>query len=196
MLFLNDHITIYTPQEIENLMQQLPEWRRKRIQEYKHVGRRAECTLGYLQLQLGLKKLHPDFNSTEEFAYNSHGKPYFRSAPQLHFNISHCKMAVGCIIEAFPCGLDIEHFRQAKETLVRHTMNEAEAEAIFLAEEPDIAFTRLWTQKEAILKLKGTGITGNLQHILSKENLKGIELQSMVLPEKGYAYSWAIQKDI
>ena len=46
-------------------------------------------------------------------------------------------------------------------------------------------FTRLWTQKEAVLKQAGTGIRTDMKTVLT-----GVEhVQTVVCEEKGYVYS-------
>ena len=50
-------------------------------------------------------------------------------------------------------------------------------------------FTAIWTRKEAVLKLRGTGIEGDLQHVLS-----GTEsIFTRIFPRKSYAFSIAQQ---
>lgn len=192
ILCLNDHIADLSEEQTERLINSLPEWRREQALRYKHLQGRKECAIGYVELLRGLRERF-DINEMPAFAYKEHGKPYLKEHPDIHFSISHCKEAVGCFVSNRPCGLDIERIRAAKPDLVRHTMSPEEAEGIFSNPFPDVAFTRIWTQKEAVLKLKGTGIVDDLHSVLKPDKLQGIELQTIENPYMGYVYTIAIQ---
>jgi len=192
MLCINDHIADLGEEQTEKLINSLPEWRREQALRYKHLQGRRECAAGYIELLRGLR-LRFGIEGMPTFTFNEHGKPFLKEHPDVHFSISHCKEAVGCYVSDRPCGLDIEHIRKAKEDLVRHTMSPQEADEIFASPFPDIVFTRLWTQKEAVLKLAGTGIVDDLHGVLAPERLQGIELQTVENPYKGYIYTTAIQ---
>lgn len=192
MLCINDHIADLGEEQTEKLINSLPEWRREQALRYKHLQGRRECAAGYIELLRGLR-LRFGIEGMPTFTFNEHGKPFLKEHPDVHFSISHCKEAVGCYVSDRPCGLDIEHIRKAKEDLVRHTMSLQETESIFSSRFPDIVFTRLWTQKEAVLKLAGTGIVDDLHGVLAPERLQGIELQTVENPYKGYIYTIAIQ---
>ena len=86
--------------------------------------------------------------------------------PDIHFNLSHCREAVACVVSRWPVGIDVESVSRYKEALVNYTMNDYEQAQIAAAERPDAAFTRLWTMKEARMKLTGEGITNNLKTVL------------------------------
>ena len=192
MLCINDHVAELDAEKTERLVALLPEWRREVALRYKHLQGRRECAVAYIELLRGLR-LRFGIKEMPSFDYNEHGKPFLTGHPDVHFSISHCKEAVGCLVSDRPCGLDIEHIRTAKDGLVRHTMSPREADAIFADAFPDIAFTRLWTQKEAVLKLKGTGIVDDLHSVLEPEKLQGLELHTVENPWRGYVYSVAIQ---
>ena len=192
ILCLNDHIADLSEEQTERLINSLPEWRREQALRYKQLQGRKECAIGYVELLRGLRERF-DINEMPAFAYKEHGKPYLKEHPDIHFSISHCKEAVGCFVSNRPCGLDIERIRTAKPDLVRHTMSPEEAESIFSNAFPDVAFTRIWTQKEAVLKLKGTGIVDDLHSVLKPDKLQGIELQTIENPYMGYVYTIAIQ---
>lgn len=192
ILCLNDHIADLSEEQTERLINSLPEWRREQALRYKQLQGRKECAIGYVELLRGLRERF-DINEMPAFAYNEHGKPYLKEHPDIHFSISHCKEAVGCFVSNRPCGLDIERIRTAKPDLVRHTMSPEEAEGIFSNPFPDVAFTRIWTQKEAVLKLKGTGLVDDLYSVLKPDKLQGIELQTIENPYMGYVYTIAIQ---
>lgn len=188
---INDHIEELNEAQTDKLIAMLPEWRRETALRFKHLQGRRECAVGYIELLRGLR-LCFGIEDTPAFAYNEHDKPFLKEHPNIYFSISHCKEAVGCLISEHPCGLDIEHIRKAKTDLVRYTMSHDESEIIFSSPCPNIAFTRLWTQKEAVLKLLGTGITDDLHHVLEPERLQGIKLQTTENPYRGYIYTIAI----
>jgi 4'-phosphopantetheinyl transferase len=66
-----------------------------------------------------------------------------------------------------PIGIDIEAIRPFNEGLMRKTMNSEEQTYILSSLNPEIEFIRLWTQKEAYVKMQGTGIISDLHDILS-----------------------------
>lgn len=192
MLCLNDHIADLSDEQTELLIQSLPQWRREEALRYKHQQGRRECAVGYVELLRGLRECF-GIKEKPSFAYNEHGKPFIKEHPEIHFSISHCRVAAGCLVSNKPCGFDVEYIRKAKLDLVRYTMNPEEQEAIFAAPYPDIAFTRLWTQKEALLKLKGTGLTDDLHDVLSEEALQHISLRTTENLYLGYILTTAIQ---
>ena len=124
------------------------------------------------------------------FFYNEHGAPCLEHGPC--FSISHCKHGIAVAVSEKPIGIDIERIRTAKPELVARTMIEQEQNEIWSAPSPDVAFTRLWTQKEAVLKMQGTGILsidGMKNTLVAIEH---IDLQTKVNIEKQYAYTLAV----
>lgn len=191
-LCINDHIAELDELQTERIVASLPEWRREAARKFRFLQGQRECAVGYVELLRGLRLC---FGITEisAFEYNEHGKPFLKEYPNVHFSISHCKEAVGCLVADHPCGLDIEYIRKAKPELVRHTMSQEETEIIFSSSCPDIAFTRFWTQKEAVLKLKGTGIVDDLHSVLHPDRLQNISLKTIENPYRGYAFTVATQ---
>ena len=78
------------------------------------------------------------------------------------------------------------------ESLVRYTMNEAEVQQILQAERPDVAFIRLWTMKEARLKLTGEGIINDMKHALDDAAL--FRFETTIDPELHYIYTVCEQR--
>lgn len=186
-----DNLKAYDEERVAKLIATLPDWRREAAMRYKFFAGKRECALGYDVLRQLLSE-HYRVNESPSFIYNSHGKPSLAEHPDIHFSISHCKEAVGCITDCVPCGLDIERIRPFNESLARYTMNEKELEDILSDARPDVLFTALWTRKEALLKLRGTGIDNDLKGALTPERTEGIELETHILPT--YVYSVARER--
>lgn len=194
MLYINDHIQDMTEELVEKAIGQLPSWRREEALKFKHLEGRKECALAYLELCRGMQ-LEYSISEKPPFSYNKSGKPLLPTFPHIHFSLSHCKEAVGCFVSDAPCGLDIECIRPAKETLVKYCMNEEECRQIFSSPNPDVTFICLWTRKEAVFKLLGTGIRDDIMDILSPQNTKDISIETVPNLFRGYIISAAQYSD-
>lgn len=192
-IYVLDNLDGYTEKDLQRDMTLLPQWRRQKAQEYKHLAGKRDCTLSYLLLCQALEK---EYGVTEQpsFIIGEHGKPALAEYPHIHFNLSHCSKAIACVVADVPVGIDTESTdRKISQALVNHTMSPDECKII---EKDSLHFFRLWTQKEAVVKLKGTGLQDSLHTILSPENLKGAKLTTEEHLEKGYILSIATKTDI
>lgn len=97
------------------------------------------------------------------FSVNDFGKP--RPLHKIHFNISHSgDHAVCAITNRYPIGIDTEH--------IDLDLDLSNFEDIFLPKEwKDITgehqkFYALWTQKEAVLKAAGTGLSEHPKSVI------------------------------
>ena len=92
--------------------------------------------------------------------HDPQGRPFLPSHPSLYISISHCRTAVAAAIALVPVGIDVESRRRVGESLIARVCTPAEQAAVQSAHDPTMHFLQLWTKKEAILKCRGTGITG------------------------------------
>ena len=180
-----------TEQEVARLLPLVSEQRRQQALGYKHLFGQFCCLKSYeMLMQLLNPNLYTLHFTPYTFLYNEYGQPRIEGGPC--FSISHCQHGIAVAIGEKPIGIDIEHIRTAKPELVARTMNEKEQAEIWAATSPDIAFTCLWTKKEAVLKMQGTGITsidGIKNTLVSTEH---VDLLTKVNIDKQYAYTLAI----
>ena len=90
------------------------------------------------------------------------GKPFFSNA-EIHFNLSHTGSTVVAAFAGSAVGIDIEARGRCRDFvgIARRFFDPSEADAISRSHDED-QFLRLWTGKEAMLKLSGEGISGGL----------------------------------
>jgi len=157
--------------DLEAALAEISEQRREQALKFRHEQGQRLCVLAYQLLKQGLRE---EYGITENpiFEYNEHGKPAIVGHPEIHFNLSHCKEAAVCVVSDHPAGIDVESLREYKESLVRYTMNDEEIREIESAENPASAFIRLWTMKEATMKLVGTGISNDMKSVIDTVRYK------------------------
>ena len=101
--------------------------------------------------RLGMKKL-------PEVRFDPGGKPFFTDSP-LHFSLSHSGKLAAVLISDAPCGVDIEQVRpEIAERLRERCLSDAER-----ARSCD--FFEIWTRKECIAKLDGSGMRSHPSEI-------------------------------
>lgn len=181
MIYLNDNLETF---DVEAALPLLSDQRREQTLKFRYELGRKTCAAAYLLLCQGLQQ---EYGITERplFEYGEHGKPFIVGHPDIHFNISHCREAVLVVVSDRPVGADVECIREYKDSLVRYTMNDAEIARIEQSDHPEVAFIRLWTMKEAKLKLSGRGITDQMKDVLDGTE----DFLTVVNEKKGYIYS-------
>jgi 4'-phosphopantetheinyl transferase len=164
-----DDMTQCSEQEVARLLPLVSAQRREQALGYKHTFGQYCCLQSYkmlCELLAEWSRVHQlPINQQPIFLYNYYGAPYIEGGP--HFSISHCKRGIAVAVSENPIGIDIEAIRTFSPELMRKTMNEDEQLRITSSAIPEVEFIRFWTQKEALLKLQGTGIISDLHHVLT-----------------------------
>lgn len=179
-------ITDITEAEVDAMTEQLPLWRKEKAQAFRHFQGRKESVVAFALLQQVLREEY-GIEGDIEFEYNEHGKPSLKNHPEIFFNISHCKAVVACAVGNEPIGIDVEMRGRYKEPLARHVLSEEEFARVQASDDMDLEFTKYWTQKEALLKLIGTGVSTDLKVVLTDNTDKKITTTEC----DGYVYSVA-----
>lgn len=188
MVYIDDHIDDF---DLRAALAEISEQRREQALRFKFERGQRTCVLAYLLLK---KALHHEYDISENplFEYGEHGKPTIVGHPEIHFNLSHCREAVACAVSDRPIGIDVESVREYKDGLARYTMNEAELRQIVQAQRPDVAFIRLWTMKEARLKLTGEGISNDVKRVL--DDVTRLKFTTVERLDKNYIYTVCEEK--
>lgn len=147
----------------------LPKWRKDQMLKYKFQKGRIQNGLAYVLLVKLLRDECGDYvlENLPEFSYNDHEKPFLKNYPERFFSISHCQTAVAVALADSPVGIDIEDITRYKENVATYVSNDSELKKIKEDSHPEEVFIRLWTQKEAVFKYNGTGITDDMKNILN-----------------------------
>lgn len=157
--------------DLEAGLREISEQRREQALKFKYEQGQRLCVLAYQLLKQGLREIY-GITENPVFEYNEHGKPSIVGHPEIFFNLSHCKYAAVCALSDQPIGIDVESIREYKENLVRYTMNDEEVCEIESSDNPAATFIRLWTMKEATMKLIGTGISNDMKTVIDTSSYK------------------------
>lgn len=184
-----DHPQDVTQEELNHYLLQLPQWRREKVLSYRFLIDQVLCAKAYLLLKQGLKSIY-GIDEHPKFKYVMHDKPVLSDYPDIHFNLSHCKRGVMCVIDDHPIGCDIEEIEEKLDIDLCHfCYNDSEVEMIVSSTDPCVEFTKLWTKKEATLKLTGEGINNDLPSLFNQDTLDRLMFDMTVRKDKGFVYS-------
>lgn len=162
MILIDDNIYGF---DLQEALQDISPERREKALLFKHELGKRTCVLAYQLLKHALREEYGIIENPV-LGYEEHGKPFLVDHPDIFFNLSHCSKAVACVVSNKPVGIDIETICRMKDSIMRYTMNDDECREIMNDEAPEVAFTRLWTMKEALLKLSGEGLHNDMKQVL------------------------------
>ena len=100
-------------------------------------------------------------------AYHALGQPYIPAQPQAGVSITHSRSLVYVAVAPGAIGIDVEAVRPRDFTQLQHAFTPTEWDFLqALAPSLQLAWAwRLWTAKEAVLKLVGCGLTRRPQQV-------------------------------
>ena len=160
---------IYRLSEIEEATfrkwyQNADEERRFRISKFKNdqAKKQSLCADGLAREMLasGMPA------SAIRFRRSGHGKPEAVNSP-LQFSLSHSGDFVLCAVSEAEIGADIEELHSVSPALIRRICTEEEKE--FIGGDSSL-FLQVWTAKEALAKLHGNGLSGDLKLLSVVQN--------------------------
>lgn len=105
---------------------------------------------------------------SESLAYHRLGQPYLPTKPHWGVSISHSQRFVAVIVAPQAVGFDIEQCRPLVLTKIKRAFTAAEwafLQSLSAVEQVTMAW-RLWTAKEAVLKLLGCGLTKSPRQVV------------------------------
>lgn len=183
VVYLNDRIEEL---DLEQALMSVSRQRREQALRYRMERDRRLSVAAYLLL---CEALREEYGMTElpQLDYGTNGKPFILNHPSIHFNLSHCEEAAVCVVSRQPVGVDIESISRYDAELCFSTMSVREQNLIAQSPEPAVAFIRLWTMKESLLKLSGEGLRDDLATIL--EQTDNIRFTTQTNATRGYIYS-------
>lgn len=186
MIYLNENIDAI---DIGPALAAVSQERRIEALRYRQLHDQRQSLAVYLLLCEALKKEY-DITERPVFSFHPKGKPFLTDYPDIHFNLSHCRHAALCVVDDRPVGCDIEDVPdQIDLELCKRCFNESETDSICSSPNPPLAFTELWTKKEAFLKMTGEGLTDNLPAVLDTPRARKASFSTHFAPDHSYVYT-------
>lgn len=187
MLYLHENPDNLSTKDLYTAIESLPPYRKEKAMQYKFDIDRKLCVLAYQLLKKGLLEQY-GFKDDLKWGYGADNKPYLLNYPHIHFNISHCKKAVACIIGSSELGIDVEEILPFDAELAQQVCNKEEYNKIINSDNKEQEFAILWTKKESLLKLQGRGLVNDLKNIL--ESTESYNFHTTINMEVGYVLTW------
>lgn len=148
---LDEHVGKFHPAEQE------------KIKRYRRWEDAQLSLLGKLLLMKGAGAMGVENTGHMHLQYSQYGKPGWKHSP-FYFNISHSGNIVVCAVtKSMEIGIDIEVKHQVNISDFKIQMIPTEWERIMSAEDKTTAFFKYWTEKEAVIKAYGSGLSMALQ---------------------------------
>ncbi|MCF0172360.1 MAG: 4'-phosphopantetheinyl transferase superfamily protein [Bacteroidales bacterium] len=191
----------FSDADLADVAQSLTDLRRERISRFRFSLDRRLSAVAELLLRYGCGLT--DGQPLPWISFASRGKPFFADNPSLHFNLSHCREAVACVVADCPVGIDVECFDSCDGQLARAVFSEAELNRLEIADAATAeggecqfqksGFAELWTRKEAFLKFTGEGLADDIAALGEPEGRASVFSWSY---GKGYSCSVCLPQGV
>lgn len=144
------------------LMQFVQEEKKERILRQRVKQNADNMLVGTVLAKYMLLKYFRIPFPKQYISYGRYGKPHLRDYPNVYFNISHSGQFVACAVSDRPIGVDIQKIVSYRRDVAKRVFSPEELSQIESSPDQSAEFTRLWTQKEAYLKMLGIGLSDSL----------------------------------
>ena len=153
-----------------------------RIKRYRKWQDAQLSLLGRVLLFGGVKQLGMNYEQSD-IKYTQYKKPYFEDKT-MQLNISHSGGIVVCALtDACDIGIDVELLNDIKIEDFKAQMTENEWSKVIGSSNKITSFYNYWTQKEAVIKADGKGLSIPLKSFEISQNKTIINGKSFFLKE-------------
>ncbi len=141
----------------EPLLAKISPERRARIARMKFPRKKTASLVTELLIRNEISKATGVGRAAIEFEYGEYGKPLLKGGGYF-FSVSHSGDFVAFAGADSPVGVDIQLVEHADYRTAERFFTSEEYAAICAAPSPEREFFRIWTLKEAYVKMLGTGM--------------------------------------
>ena len=143
------------------------EEKRNRVRKQRVKQSADNMLIGEILARVAVKTRFGIGIREQEFARSAYGKPYLPRHPEVHLSISHSGNYVVCGVSDRPIGVDIQRIVRYDPDVAERVCSAEELKRLKSSPDKASEFTRLWAQKEAVLKQRGTGLAdGGIKNCL------------------------------
>lgn len=146
-VYLLDCSPLTDPDTLGAVLPYLDKKRQSRIHRQMHPLKKAQTAAAGLLL-------HEVFGDVS-YRIGEHGKPYLAHG-DTHFNITHSGQWVALATANCEIGLDMQTVAPLRPAVMRRCFTQEQRD--WIGNDP-LRFARLWTVKEAYIKMTGTGLS-------------------------------------
>jgi len=168
MLYIIDKLESIESVFSESMSSLLSAERYQKVQRLRSSTGRNTSAAAYLLLRFALREAY-NLNEAVKFKFATKGKPALENYPHIHFNLSHSKGVVACVVADFEVGVDVQNIRHVSGKTAKRVLTEEEYVTFQKSDNPDEYFCKIWTIKESYVKMTGQGITNELREISAGE---------------------------
>lgn len=169
MVYFTDNIDLYGEELFDEVRAYVPVERLEYAYRCRFFPDRLQSILVYVLLRSVLYKEY-GICSFPKIKKSQYGKPFLCEYPDIHFNLSHCKKGVACVVSSRNAGIDIQEYSDYNSSAADFFMCREEKERTE-AGDRKTEFTRIWTLKESLGKYMGRGICYDMNKTLIPENI-------------------------
>lgn len=163
--------------EFEYLLKFVQAEKKERILKQIKKENADNMLLGDILAKIAVKKAFGIDIADQSISYSMKKKPYLENYKNVYFNISHSYNRIACAVSDKPVGIDIEKIRKYNKSVAKRVCSKNELDKIEISVDKDDKFTQIWTKKEAVLKMSGSGIVGNsIKNCLKGKNVKSVKI--------------------
>ncbi|SHL04278.1 4'-phosphopantetheinyl transferase family protein [Flavobacterium chilense] len=168
---------------LQNSLAKFPSDFQDRIKKFRRWQDAQFSLLGRVMLFKGIEEVKKQNCDTSEIKYTMYNKPYFEDS-LVQFNISHSGEIVVCALsDEHQMGIDIEAITNIELQDFKSQMTEKEWRTVNDSNDKRETFFNYWTQKEAVIKAHGHGLSVPLKSFEIRDNTTQINDQVFYLKE-------------
>ncbi len=156
MVYVLDGLSHVTSEQLQYASSLVPTHRREYAARYRFENDRIQSIFAFLLLQYALRKEYA-IEDAVQLDYSG-GKPTIVGFENLHFNLSHCKLAAACALSVRPVGVDVQDWAQRHLSVAKQVCSAQELSFLQREDDEKVEFAKIWTRKESYGKYTGQGI--------------------------------------